>query len=158
RAAPVTPPRRVLNTAAELAGAVRELADGGWRGHRGFGLPDEPWELAGSRLGLGGEVAPEAGARAAPLGAGRGARLAVRLDRARPWAAGFLADLARLAGPDSRPLGTPAGRTPGAATERPAGAGIRGPAGPVAGGPARSVATGPGGTGAGGPAGSVAGG
>jgi len=96
----------VLGTAAELAAAVEELRLEGWRVHRGFALPDEPWELAESRLVLAGEVAGEADARAALLGAVRGAGLAVRLDRGRPWAETFLADLARL--DDPAPVPAPA--------------------------------------------------
>jgi DNA-binding CsgD family transcriptional regulator len=104
----MTPPRRVLGTAAELAAALEELRLEGWRVHQGFALPDEPWELAESRMVLAGEVASEADARAALLGAVRGAGLAVRLDRGRPWAATFLADLDRLDDPAPVPVPTPA--------------------------------------------------
>jgi DNA-binding CsgD family transcriptional regulator len=97
----VSPPRLVLDGPAELAEAVRELGAGGWRVHHGFAIPDDPWELAPSRVVLAGEVADGVDAQAALLGAVRGAGLAVRLaDRDAPWAAPFLADLARLAGPE----------------------------------------------------------
>jgi DNA-binding CsgD family transcriptional regulator len=99
----MSPPRKVLGTAAELAAAVAELRLEGWRVHPGFALPDEPWELAGSRLVLVGELDSEADARAALLGAVRGAGLAVQLDRGRPWAATFLADLDRLDNPAPLP-------------------------------------------------------
>ena len=95
----MNPPRRVLGTAADLAAALDELRLDGWQLHRGFVLPDEPWELAGSRLVLTGALDSEADARAALLGAVRGAGLAVQLDRTRPWAAAFLADLAKLDDP-----------------------------------------------------------
>jgi DNA-binding NarL/FixJ family response regulator len=101
----MNPPRRVLGTAAELATAIEELRLDGWQVHHGFTLPDEPWELAGSRLVLAGELASEADARAALLAAVRGTGLAVRLDRGRPWAAMFLADLARLDDPAPAPAG-----------------------------------------------------
>jgi DNA-binding CsgD family transcriptional regulator len=102
----MNPPRRVLGTAAELAAAIEQLRRDGWQVHRGFALPDEPWELAGSRLVLAGELTGEADVHAALLGAVRGAGLAVRLDPAQPWAAAFLADLARL--DDPAPVPAPA--------------------------------------------------
>jgi len=99
----MTPPRLVLDAGADLAVTARDLGAAGWRVHRGFAVPDNPWDLAASRLVLAGDVVGEADAQAALLAAVRGAGLAVRLDRGRPWAAAFLADLARL---DAEPVGT----------------------------------------------------
>ncbi len=113
----MTIPRLVLETAAELAGAVQELRAGGWRVRAGFALPDEPWELTGTGLVLAGEVTGSAQAEAALLAAVRGAGLAVRVDRGEPWAGTFLADLARLTAPDApdaadAPGSPPAGPLP----------------------------------------------
>jgi DNA-binding NarL/FixJ family response regulator len=108
----MTPPRIVLDAGADLAPAVRELTRDGWRLHRGFTLPEEPWDLAPSRLVLTGDVAGEAEAQAVLVAAVRGAGLAVRLDLRQPWAAGFLADLARLDAQLAPPVRPGASRPP----------------------------------------------
>ena len=99
----MSPPRQVLADPAELGPAARELTAAGWRVHRGFAVPDEPWDLAPARLVLSGAVNSEGEARAALVGAVRGAGLLVSVDRTAPWAGTFLADLARLTEPDAPP-------------------------------------------------------
>jgi DNA-binding CsgD family transcriptional regulator len=96
-----TAPRRVLADLAELSQAVREANQAGWRVHRGFAVPDEPWDLAPARVVLAGPLGSEADAKAALLGAVRGAGLLVQLDRTAEWAGTFLADLVRLSDSDS---------------------------------------------------------
>jgi len=114
----------VLPETTDLAPAARELAGSGWRVHRGFAVPDDPWDLAPARVVLAGPVRTEDDARAALLGAVRGAGLLVHVDRAAPWAGTFLADLARLTAPppaEPAPAGhaaAPAGAAPLTAEQR----------------------------------------
>jgi DNA-binding CsgD family transcriptional regulator len=112
------PPYVVLPRGADLDAAAREIGRHGWRVHRGFAPPDGPWDLARAGLVAAGVVDGPATAQAALLCAVRGAGLIAVVDRTQPWAAGFLADMARLAVP------APA-RSPEPAADRPAG---RGPA------------------------------
>jgi DNA-binding CsgD family transcriptional regulator len=95
----VTPPVTVLADPTGLPLAARELTATGWRVHRGFAVPDEPWDLAPARLVLSGAIATEDDARVALVGVVRGAGLLVHVDRSASWAGTFLADLARLTAP-----------------------------------------------------------
>jgi DNA-binding CsgD family transcriptional regulator len=96
---PARPPYLVLPGPGDLDRAAADLTRRGWRVHRGFAPADEPWDLAPARVVAVGVVTDRTEAEAALLCAVRGAGLVVTLDRDRSWAAGFLADLARLAPP-----------------------------------------------------------
>jgi len=118
------PPYVVLPQDADLEAAAREIAQHGWRVHRGFAPPDGPWDLARAGLVAAGVVDGPAAARAALLCAVRGAGLIAIVDRTQPWAAGFLADVARLAPPaPARSPGHAAGRPAGSTADRAAAAG-----------------------------------
>ncbi len=93
---PRRPPYLVLPPGGDLDAAARDVAQRGWRVHRGFLPPQTPWDLAPGRVVVVGVVDEVAAAQAALLCAVRGAGLVAAVDRDRPWAAGFLADLARL--------------------------------------------------------------
>lgn len=103
---PARPPRIVLPPDGDLAGAAADLARHGWRVHRGFALPAEPWDVRTLRVVVAGAVPDQAAAQAVLLCAVRGAGLVVALHFDAPWAAPFLADLARL-GPDEPPRPEP---------------------------------------------------
>lgn len=119
------PPYVVLPQGADLDAAARDVSQHGWRVHRGFAPPDGPWDLARTGLVAAGVVDGPAAAQAALLCAVRGAGLIAVVDRTQPWAAGFLADVARLAPP--APARSPGqappapARSPGQAADRPAG-------------------------------------
>jgi DNA-binding NarL/FixJ family response regulator len=97
--APDRTPRIVLPADGDLVAAAQELGRRGWRVHRGFALPAEPWDVRALRVVVVGPVPDQAAAQAALLCALRGAGLVVALRRDAAWAPPFLADLARL-GPD----------------------------------------------------------
>jgi DNA-binding CsgD family transcriptional regulator len=143
---PARPPYLVLPGPGDLDRAAADLTRRGWRVHRGFAPADEPWDLAPARVVAVGVVTDRTEAEAALLCAVRGAGLVVTLDRDRSWAAGFLADLARLAPPapgsDARgaePNGPPPSPRPPAGsadpTSRPAPPQPRTAAGVPTGGP-----------------------
>lgn len=89
-------PRIVLPPDADIGAAALELSRRGWRMHRGFALPPEPWDVRASRVVAVGPVPDQATAQAALLCAVRGAGLVVSLRHDAAWAAPFLADLARV--------------------------------------------------------------
>jgi DNA-binding NarL/FixJ family response regulator len=105
---PQHPPYVVLPMGGDLDAAAWEVAQQGWRVHRGFSLPDAPWDLSSTRLIAAGVVDRPTAAQAALLCAVRGAGLIAAVDRERPWAASFLADLARLVPPAPRASVEPA--------------------------------------------------
>jgi DNA-binding NarL/FixJ family response regulator len=104
--APGRPPYVVLPAPGDLDRAAADLAKRGWQVLRGFAADDEPWDLAPAKVVAVGAVTGRAEAEAALLCAVRGAGLVVTLDRGGSWAAGFLADLERLA-PAPAPETTP---------------------------------------------------
>lgn len=93
---PADPPRVVLPPDGDLAGTARNLSGQGWRVHPGFNLPAEPWDVSGRRIVVAGPARSAEAAQAALLCAVRGAGVVVTLDPRSPWAATFVADLARL--------------------------------------------------------------
>jgi DNA-binding CsgD family transcriptional regulator len=101
--APGRPPYVVLPAPGDLDRAAADLARRGWQVLRGFAPGDEPWDLAPGRVVAVGAVTGRTEAEAALLCAVRGAGLVVTLDRGGSWAAGFLADLERLAPPVPEP-------------------------------------------------------
>ena len=90
-------PYLLLGPEADLHPTVVELARRGWRPHHGLEPPPEPWDLGPARIVAVGALPDLAAAQAALLCAVRGAGLVVGLDPAAPWAAGFRADLRRIA-------------------------------------------------------------
>lgn len=92
-----TPPYLLLAADADLDGPGAGLVRHGWRLHRGLVPPDDPWDLGPARLVVVGVLPDLPASQAALLCAVRGAGLVVGLDPAAPWAAGFRADLRRLA-------------------------------------------------------------
>jgi DNA-binding CsgD family transcriptional regulator len=93
------PPYVVLPVPGDLDRAAADLTRRGWQVLRGFAPGEQPWDLAPGRVVAVGAVTGRAEAEAALLCAVRGAGLVVTLDRGGSWAAGFLADLERLAPP-----------------------------------------------------------
>ena len=93
------PPYVVLPLSADLDPAIRRAAAQGFRPQRGFAFADEPWDLAATRQVAVGTVASTDEAERALLLAIRGAGLIVTVDTEAPWAAGFVADVQRLAAP-----------------------------------------------------------
>jgi DNA-binding NarL/FixJ family response regulator len=106
--APGRPPYVVLVPPGDLDRASADLVKRGWQVLRGFAPDDEPWDLAPAKVVAVGAVTGQAEAEAALLCAVRGAGLVVTLDRGGSWAAGFLADLERLApAPAAEPAAAP---------------------------------------------------
>lgn len=103
----MTPPCVVLPPDGDLAAAARQAARDGWTVHSGFAGPAEPWDLGSVSWVGAGPVLSASDAQAALLLAVRGAGLIVAVDEDASWAAGFLADLRRLAPPASAPPAVP---------------------------------------------------
>jgi DNA-binding CsgD family transcriptional regulator len=101
------PPYRVLPAAADLDRAATDLTRRGWRVLRGFAPAATPWDLAPARVVAIGPLVARPDAEAALLCAVRGAGLVVTLDHQLSWAAGFLADMGRLAQPAAEPAPPP---------------------------------------------------
>lgn len=95
----MTRPLVVLAPDADPAPVLRRATGQGWRPTRGLAAPDEPWDLGTGRHLAVATLDSAEDAAAALLLAVRGAGLVVFVEGDKPWAAGFLADVDRLAAP-----------------------------------------------------------
>jgi DNA-binding NarL/FixJ family response regulator len=92
-------PLIVLPPDGDPTPALRKASGAGWHPHRGLAVPEEPWDLGTARHLAVASIGSAEEAAAALLLAVRGAGLIAFVDRGAPWAAGFLADLGRIAAP-----------------------------------------------------------
>jgi hypothetical protein len=89
-------PRYIVDGGAEATSVLRRLARAGWTTREGFALPENTWDVSGSRLVLFGRVADPDTAELAVLAAARGAGVVAITDAGSDVGRALHADLARV--------------------------------------------------------------
>ncbi|HVX43681.1 MAG TPA: sigma factor-like helix-turn-helix DNA-binding protein [Mycobacteriales bacterium] len=88
----------LLPAGTDPVAPANSLVAQGWRAHRGFNAPEQPWDLSAEKYLAVGAVGSAEDAADALLLAVRGALLVVAVESDEPWVQNFRADLDRLAG------------------------------------------------------------
>lgn len=91
-----TAPRYIVDGGTEATSVLRRLARAGWTTREGFALPENTWDVTGTRLVLFGRVADPDTAELAVLAAARGAGVVAIADAGSDVGRALYADLARV--------------------------------------------------------------
>jgi hypothetical protein len=89
-------PRYIVDGGTEATSVLRRLARAGWTTREGFALPENTWDVTGTRLVLFGRVADPDTAELAVLAAARGAGVVAIADAGSDVGRALYADLARV--------------------------------------------------------------
>ncbi|GIJ56625.1 LuxR family transcriptional regulator [Virgisporangium aurantiacum] len=89
-------PRYIVDGGTEATSVLRRLARAGWTTREGFALPENTWDVSGTRLVLFGRVADADTAELAVLAAARGAGVVAIADAGSDVGRALYADLARV--------------------------------------------------------------
>jgi DNA-binding NarL/FixJ family response regulator len=89
-------PRYIVDGGTEATAVLRRLARAGWTTREGFALPENNWDVTGTRLVLFGRVADPDTAELAVLAAARGAGVVAITDAGSDVGRALYADLARV--------------------------------------------------------------
>jgi hypothetical protein len=89
-------PRYIVDGGTEATSVLRRLARAGWTTREGFALPENTWDVSGTRLVLFGRVVDADTAELAVLAAARGAGVVAIADAGSDVGRALYADLARV--------------------------------------------------------------
>jgi hypothetical protein len=89
-------PRYIVDGGTEATAVLRRLTRAGWTTREGFALPENTWDVTGTRLVLFGRVADADTAELAVLAAARGAGVVAIADAGSDVGRALYADLARV--------------------------------------------------------------